>query len=153
MADATRTRDDAPTLYERDFYLWCYRQAELLRLRRFAEADLPNIVEELESMGRSDRRALESSYRLLISHLLKWEFQPQLRTPSREITIARERTHIEQLEQQSPSLERQAAAIVEGVYRRARKEAEIETGLPRSTFPPQIPYTLDELRDDDWMPA
>ena len=94
MADATRTRDDAPTLYERDFYLWCYRQAELLRLRRFAE-----------------------------------------------------------LERQSPSLERQAAAIVEGVYRRARKEAEIETGLPRSTFPPQIPYTLDELRDDDWMPA
>ena len=104
-------------------------------------------------MGRRDRRALESSYRLLISHLLKWEFQPQLRTPAWEITIARERTHIEQLERQSPSLERQAAAIVEGVYRRARKEAEIETGLPRSTFPPQIPYTLEELRDDDWMPA
>ena len=76
----------APTTYERDFHLWCFEQAELLRLRRFSQVDLPNVIEELECMGRSERNAFESSFRLLISHLLKWQFQPQLRSSSWEIT-------------------------------------------------------------------
>jgi len=144
---------DAPTTYERDFYLWCFEQAELLRLRRFAQADLPNIVEELESMGRSDRRALGSSYRLVIAHLLKWQFQPQMRGSSWEITLVRERAHIKDMEAQSPSLRADARRIVEDVYLDAKREAATDTKLPRSTFPAECPYTLDQLRDADWLPA
>ena len=70
IADAARDLDDPSTLYERDFTLWCTPQAELLRLRRFGEADLPNIVEELEGMGSALRASLRSSYRLLLAHLL-----------------------------------------------------------------------------------
>src|SRR3954454_5448290 len=92
--DARTDAGEAPTTYERDFYLWCFEQAELLRLRRFAQADLPNVIEELECMGRSERHAFESSFRLLISHLLKWQFQPQLRSASWEITIVRERANV-----------------------------------------------------------
>src|SRR5215217_665298 len=102
--EPAETGSDAPTIYERDVQLWRFEQAELLRLRRFAQADLPNIVEELESMGRSDRRALGSSYRLVIAHLLKWQFQPQMRGSSWEITLVRERAHIKDMEAQSPSL-------------------------------------------------
>src|SRR3954447_10972521 len=102
--DARTDAGEAPTTYERDFYLWCFEQAELLRLRRFSQADLPNIIEELESMGRSDRRALSSSYRLVIAHLLKWQYQPQLRGSSWEVTLLRERAHIREMEEQSGSL-------------------------------------------------
>ncbi len=152
MAGAAEQLEDAPTLYERDTYLWCFKQAELLRLRRFSEADLPNIVEELESMGRSLRASLRSSYRLLIAHLLKWQYQPERRSPSWQVTILRERAHIEGIEGDSGSLKAEAGSLVEQAYRKALKEAQAETGLPLSTFPPDCPYSLDQLRDDDWLP-
>src|SRR3954469_18871765 len=77
--ELAETGSDAPTIYERDVQVWRLEQAELLRLRRFAQADLPNIVEELESMGRSLKSSLRSSYRPVIAHLLKWQYQNALR--------------------------------------------------------------------------
>jgi hypothetical protein len=142
-----------PSPYEADFYLWCFEQAENLRQGRFAMADLPNIIEELESMGREQRYKLESSYRLIIAHLLKWQYQPQLRSSSWEITIVRERANVMRRERDAPSLRAQARQLVESVYPDARKEAQIETGLPLSTLPAECPYSLDQLRDPDWLPA
>lgn len=153
MAEAAETRDEAPTLYQRDFYAWSYRQAELLRLRRFGEADLPNIVEELESMGSALRSSLRSSYRLVILHLLKWQFQPEQRTSSWEITIGRERQHVEDIEEDNQSLRTEARSLVETIYPKTRRLAARETKLPLSTFPAECPYTLDQLRDDEWLPA
>ena len=155
MASATEkieSAEPALTDYEEDFYLWCYQQAEHLRQRRFGEADLPNIIEELETLGRNDRRALESSYRLVIAHLLKWRFQRQLRSSSWEITIIRERHHIARFERESPTLESQGKQIVWHVYADARREAYVETKLPPTTFPAECPYTLEQLRDPDWLP-
>lgn len=152
MAEAYEALDDPPTLYERDRHLWCYRQADLLRLRRFGQTDLPNLIEQLESMGGSLRSSLRSSYRLLIAHLLKWQHQPAMRSVSWEITIIRERAHIEDIEEDSPSLRAEARAPVEHAYRKARREAQAETKLPLSTFPLECPYTLEQLRDDEWMP-
>ncbi|MBN9017991.1 MAG: DUF29 domain-containing protein [Rhizobiales bacterium] len=143
---------DPPTDYEDDDYLWLYEQIELLRLKRFGELDLPNLIEELEDMGREQRRALESSYRLLLAHLLKWQFQRQMRSASWEITIDRERDHILGRERYSPSLKAQAKNIVNDVFRRAVKEAATETGLPKSAFPAECPWTLDQLRDEDFLP-
>jgi len=141
-----------PTDYEDDFYQWSFEQAELLRQKRFAEADLPNLIEEIESRGNEQLHALESSYRLLISHLLKWAYQPQLRTSSWSITIIRERSHIFQREKRNPSLKGRAKAIVEDIYPAARREAVAETGLPRSAFPAECPWALEELRNADFMP-
>jgi hypothetical protein len=143
---------DAPLLYETDYYLWCFVQADELRLRHFGKVDLPNVIEELESLGKSQRLSLKSSYRLLIAHLLKWQFQPQLRSSSWDITIAREREHISDIEEESGTLKAQAQGIVDSAYRGARREAHKETGLPLTTFPLGCPYTLDQLRDDEWMP-
>lgn len=149
---AEDARVDAPTLYEQDYYLWCFVEADKLRLRKFSELDLPNVIEELESLSKSLGSSLTSGYRLVIAHLLKWQYQPQLRSASWEITISRERTHIEETEKDSSTLRSQAQAIVDSVYRSARHEARIETGLPLSAFPLGCPYTLDQLRDEDWMP-
>ena len=99
-----KPRFEGQTDYEDDFEQWCYEQAELLRQRRFAELDVPNVIEELEDMGKEQRRALSSSYRILIAHLLKWQFQPQLRSRSWEQTIDRERDNIIDREKMNPSL-------------------------------------------------
>lgn len=157
MSDVTtsakaKPRFPDPADIEDDFYAWCFQQAELLRQRRFAEADLPNVIEELESMGREQRHALSSSYRLLISHLLKWQFQPQLRSRSWSVTIERERANIEEREEDNRSLAADAKRIIEGAYSRAVREAMKDTDVPKTTFPAECPYTLDQLRDPDWMP-
>lgn len=142
----------APADIEDDFYLWCLQQAEILRHKRFAEADLPNIIEELESMGREQRHALASSYRLLIAHLLKWQFQPQLRSRSWAVTIARERANIAEREADNRSLAAEAKRIVDDVYGNAVREAAKETDLARDTFPAECPYSIDFLRDHERMP-
>lgn len=152
MAEAAQPLDDSPTLYERDFYLWCHTEAELLRLRRFGEADLPNIVEELQSMGNSLRSSLRSSDRLVIMHLLKWQFQLEFRGPSWESTIGRERDHVADIEGDNPSLRSEARRLIEDGYPRARRAAARETRLPLAAFPPECPYTLEQLRDPEWMP-
>ncbi len=89
---------DPASDYETDFYLWSYEQSELLRQRRFSELDLPNIIEEIESLGRSDKRALTSAYRVLLQHLLKWQFQPLRRGSSWLNTVSEQRRTIEMLE-------------------------------------------------------
>lgn len=141
-----------PADIEDDFYGWCYEQAQLLRMRRFVEADLPNIIEELEGMAQNHRSALKSSYRLLIVHLLKWQYQPARRARSWERTIVRERNNVADREEDSETLKKSAGTLITEVYRRAAHQAARETNLAVSTFPPDCPYTLDQLRDPDWMP-
>lgn len=144
---------DPASDYEADFYLWSYEQAELLRQRRFSELDLPNIIEEIESLGRSDKRALTSAYRVLIRHLLKWHYQPETRSVSWQVTIRAQRTEIETLEDESPSLAAKAGEIVSRAYAKARSEAAEETLLPLATFPESCGYLLAQLRAFDWLPG
>lgn len=75
MADAV-TKSPANSLYETDFYAWTQEQARLLRERRWTDLDLENLVDEVESVGRSDKRQIESRLEVLIAHLLKWKYQP-----------------------------------------------------------------------------
>lgn len=144
---------DPASDYEGDFYLWSLEQAELLRQRRFGELDLLNVVEEIESLGRSDRRGLTSAYRVLIRHLLKWRYQPDKRSVSWQVTIRNQRTEIETLEEESPSLAAQAGEFVARAYVKARIEASEETSLPLATFPEVCRYPLAQLRDFDWLPG
>ncbi len=69
MDDRTDSRTD--NLYERDFYSWTQEQAALLKEGRISSADIANIVEELETLGRSELGALVSAYKLVAHHLFK----------------------------------------------------------------------------------
>jgi hypothetical protein len=142
-----------PTDYEDDFYAWTYEQAELLRLGRFSEADVANIIEELETLGRSERKALISSYRLILSHMLKWRYQPSHRSNSWRNTIRRERRQAAKQEKESPALAANADQLLIEAYDDARFEAADETDLPLSTFPAVCPWTLDQIRDPDFLPT
>lgn len=142
-----------PSVYDDDFFRWTTEQAELLRHGRFAEADLAHIIEEIESLGRSEKRELGSAYRLICLHLLKMLFQPSHATRSWLNTIVRERNIVESVLDDSPSLKSRRAALLVTAYRQARKEAAAETGLPLATFPEAPPFTIAQIEADDFLPV
>src|ERR1700679_1879709 len=92
------------TLYDEDFYAWANEQAALLRSGKLASADIENIAEEIESMGKGEKRELISRLTVLLSHLLKWQFQPNLQGPSWKATIRVQRRDLSRHMTDNPSL-------------------------------------------------
>lgn len=138
--------------YERDYYRWLIENANLLRTGRVSEADLDRIAEELEEMGRSERRALASHISVQVSHLLKWQFQSSHRSSSWRGSIQNARSSIQDLLDESPSLRDQLTPLVVSKYPNARFNAANETNLPESTFPDDCPYRLEDLLNVDFWP-
>jgi hypothetical protein len=149
----TRERLRPAATYERDFYGWALRQAALLRERRFDLIDLENLAEEMEGLARSEARELRSRYETLLRHLLKWEFQPEKRSSSWEITIVRERREVLEHLGDNPSLQPRQLELFAKAYLTARDNAAIETHLPPERFPADSPYTLDQAMDPLFWPG
>ena len=99
---ATRIKARTGKLYETDFFLWTKEQAAALRAGRLDALDRDNLAEEVESLGRKDRRELESRLTVLVMHLLKWRYQPAERGGSWDSTIRTERREIQKLLHDSP---------------------------------------------------
>lgn len=140
------------SLYEHDFYAWANQQAALLRAGRLDQADIENIAEEIESMGRSEKRELVSRLSVLLLHLLKWQFQPALRGNSWRLTIRAQRLALADHLADNPSLRSKRDEAVHAAYRFARLEAERETGLPDTIFPETCPWSFDDAMNDDFWP-
>src|SRR5260370_650186 len=132
--------------YEEDFYAWTMEQSRLLRSGEISSIDTENIAEELESMGRSDRRAIESRLTVLLTHLLKWQMQPAIRSTSWSGTIREQRRQIEKLLRESPSLRPFVAEALSEAYGEARDDAVEETGLPETEFPTVCRVSPDPVR-------
>lgn len=142
-----------PDLYERDFYTWALEQAAHLRAGRLAELDLANLAEEIEGLARAEARELRNRYATLLTHLLKWEFQPERRSTSWAGTIAHERVEIEDLLDDNPGLKPRQSELFAKAYRSARAGAAAETKLPLSSFPATCPYTLEQAMDEMFWPG
>jgi hypothetical protein len=145
----------APTtreLYDRDFYMWTTRNAELLRAGRLGEADLEHIAEELEDMGKREKHELESRLRVLITPLLKWQLQSERRSGSWRATIQVQREEMHELLAEMPSLRNLLRKSLPRVYRRAVTKASGETGLSRKMFPPDCPFDLEEILNPEILP-
>ena len=115
-------------LYEQDFHAWANEQAELLRSGRLSEVDIEHVAEEIESMGRGEKRELISHLTVLLLHLLKWRFQPVRRGASWRVTIANTRDDIADHLADNPSLRARLDDAIALAYRRARRQASLETG-------------------------
>lgn len=139
-------------LYDRDFYAWANEQAALLRAGKLDAADVEHIAEEIESMGRSEKRELVSRLEVLLLHLLKWQFQPERRGASWEVSIANSRDQLTDHLDDNPSLRPRLPAAMATAYRRTRREARAETGLPEATFPADCPWTFEQMMDDAFWP-
>ncbi len=140
------------SLYERDFHAWANEQAGLLRAGNLAQADLPNLIEEIESMGRSEKRELVNRLVVLLLHLLKWRYQPGLRGNSWRLSIKEQRIRLMTHLADNPSLKAKLDDAVTQAYRLALIEAERETGLPESTFPATCPFSFSQMMDDAFWP-
>ena len=123
-----------------------------MRAGRLAEIDLPNLVEEIESLGRAQYHALRSSYRLVLLHLLQMRHQPERRTPSWTATVVRERTAIEDCLSDNPGLRPRRDEAFAAAYPGARREAAAETALPLRTFPNACPFSLELVENHDGWP-
>lgn len=147
---------DAGNTYELDFYTWTQQQAALLRKGRFSDLDVKHLIEEIESLGRSEKRELESRLKVLLMHFLKWQFQADQRERhgrSWLATIRNQRTELRKLIRDNPSLKGHLEAAFIEAYQDARYEAEAETGLPISAFPESPPYKIEQILDPLWMPT
>jgi hypothetical protein len=135
-------------LYETDETAWLEAMAELVGQRRFAELDHRHLSEYLADMARRDRREVQSRLVTLLAHLLKWQHQPDHRSPSWRGTILEQRRELRGL-LESGTLRNHALAVLAGCYDDARKQAAAETDLPLATFPAGPAPELDALLDDD----
>ncbi|MGQ0594446.1 MAG: DUF29 domain-containing protein [Gammaproteobacteria bacterium] len=138
--------------YDEDFYAWALGSATLLRDKRFSDIDTARLAEEIEDMGKRERRALESHVRNLILHLLKWKYQPAQRSTSWRQSIRNGRIEIRKILRDSPSLAGSVAGIGVEEYPAARADAIDETGLADSVFPERYPFVGDELLDAESWP-
>lgn len=141
-----------PTLYDRDFYAWANEQAALLRTGQLSAADIEHIAEEIESMGRSEKRELVNRLAVLLLHLLKWQFQPGLQGNSWRLTIREQRLRLKNHLKDNPSLKATLPDSMQDAYEIAVVEAERETGLPESGFPAVCPWLFDEIMSADFWP-
>jgi hypothetical protein len=138
---------------ETDFYAWAMEQAELLRARRFDAADIDNIAEEIESMGRGEKRELANRLAILLLHLMKWQFQKGFQSPSWSATIREQRIRLRNHLNDNPSLKAKLDESFVQAYELAVVGAARENGLPESAFPKLAPYRFEQAADDAFWPA
>ena len=138
--------------YENDFYGWTQQQAALLKAGRLNDLDIVNLIEEIETMGRSEKRALESRLTVLLVHLLKWRYQPDRRGRSWMLTIKGQRIKFDRLLNDNPGLKPQLSDILNNAYRLAKVNASKETGLDEGVFPALCPWSLPDAIKPDFYP-
>ncbi|NMF58975.1 DUF29 domain-containing protein [Pseudanabaena yagii] len=140
------------SLYDLDYCVWIESMSQFLREGKFTELDIPNLLEELDDMSGSQRDALESNLEIVLMHLLKYRFQPQLRSRSWLLTIFEHRNRLKKAFKRSPSLQRYYQEVFPECYQTARKMASLETGLMMSDFPEISPFTAEQSLDIDYLP-
>jgi hypothetical protein len=141
--------------YDTDFYKWTQNQAAALAAGHVSELDLANLAEEIESLGKRDRRGLRNRLQVLVMHLLKWCYQPEMRQTGHSWsgTIWEQRGRIEQIAEDSPSLRRQVPDMIAQDYQRVCQRTSAETGLPLEIFPEACPWTAEQVLDETFWPG
>ena len=139
-------------LYQKDFYHWIEQTVDLLKQNRLSEIDTDILIDELESMGKRDRRELLSRLVILLAHLLKWQYQVEHRSSSWRGSIVEQRYQIQKQLEDSPSLSNQLSNLLTKAYPDALKLAQAETGIKQQLFPNNCHYELTQILDDDFYP-
>ncbi|WP_232315069.1 DUF29 domain-containing protein [Picosynechococcus sp. PCC 7003] len=139
-------------LYDQDFNLWLVETIHFLKEGKLLEVDYENLIEELETMGRSEKNALKSNLKILLMHLLKYQFQREKRSNSWRYTITEHRQRISDSLDNSPSLKGFLEQEFERCYQNARRLAADETGISIDNFPKISPFTIPESLDLDYLP-
>lgn len=140
------------SLYDADFHRWSEEQAKRLSERRPEGLDWDNLAEEIASLGRSDKREVESRLSILLLHLLKWKYQSSRRNRGWLATLFEQRQRIGKLIRESPSLGSYPKQVLDEEYAIAVTKAAAETGLDESSFPNRCPFSVDDVLDVHYLP-
>ena len=138
--------------YDADFYAWTVEQANLLRQGRFADVDIANIIEEIETLGRSEKRELRNRLLVLLAHLLKWQVQPGRRSNSWKLTITEQRIRLQGHVADNPSLVPSLPDIIVSIWRQVLVKAMRQTGFAEASFPEICPWPPELILDDRFFP-
>ena len=138
--------------YSKDYCLWLSHTVRLLSEGKFSEVDVANLIEELEDMGRSEQRAIESNLVVVLLHLLKYKHQPEKRTNSWKASIREHRRRLKRAFRLSPSLIRYFDEVFAECYQDSRSQAADENGLPLDIFPAESPFKPYEVLNSDYLP-
>jgi len=138
--------------YENDFYTWTQQQANLLKCGQFKDLDIENLVEEIETMGRSEKRELENRLIVLLVHLLKWKYQEVRRSRSWELTMDEQRIRFSETLEENPGLEPKLDEILKKAFRLAVIQAARETKISKGVFPEHCPWELTQINDEGFYP-
>jgi len=139
--------------YDNDVIAWANEQARLLRAGRFDALDIEHIADEIEDVGKSEKRELASRMAVLLAHMLKWQYQPGGRGNSWRRTIKEQRNRVGLCIDQTPSLKADLGHSFwwSDVWSEAVAKASQETGL--GDFPESCPWTFDQIMNPDFWPA
>ncbi|HEY9662386.1 MAG TPA: DUF29 domain-containing protein, partial [Allocoleopsis sp.] len=96
--------------------------------------------------------SLQSNLIVVLLHLLKWQYQPALRSSSWKVSLIEHRRRLRNALKESPSLNPYLMQIFGECYGDAVEQAAAETGLSEVTFPVSCPYTIEQLLDSDFLP-
>lgn len=145
--------DPTPDTHRSDFVLWAERQRALLRGHQFDQLDIERLIGELDAMAGNVRRELKSRLETLTMNLLKCQFQPEPKSRAWLGAVREQRSEIERILEDNPSLDESIEAYAEYVYKAAYERAGAETGIPRAAFPQSTPYTRQQLLDPYFVPT
>jgi len=140
--------------YETDVIAWANEQAALIRAGRFNMLDLEHIADEIEDVGKSEQRELESRMAVLLAHLVKWQYQPDRRGNSWRHTITEQRKRVVQRIQKTPSLKVDLNNLDwwSGVWVDALDIATRDTGFFYERFPEECPWDYMQITNTDFWP-
>jgi hypothetical protein len=139
--------------YDKDFYGWVQTTLKQLRSRDLTNLDWDNLIEEIESLGKQEKRELVNRLIILLMHLLKWEYQPEKRSKSWFATLKIQRIEIARHIKNNPSLKPYIDDAIVNAYEIAILEAVKETGLSAKTFPSSCPYSWAEITNEYFFPG
>jgi hypothetical protein len=138
--------------YDRDIVAWADEQARLLRAGRFDALDIEHLADEIEDVGKSEKREFRSRMAVLLAHLLKWQYQPAGRGNSWRRTIREQRRGVAGCLEETPSLKADLGhpEWLRRIWGDAVSQAVSETGL--ADFPESCPWTFDQIANPDFWP-
>lgn len=139
--------------YDQYFSQWAKDTAQLLREKRWSALDIEHLIEEVEDLGKIERRALSCQLERMLIHLLKWCYQPERRSDSWIDSINDSRVQILKILKDNPSLKNFSESRLVEDYVDARRYASKQTGLSLETFPLDCPFAIQGILNDDWLPS